>query len=96
MQSKEREILMVMRKVLTSIIRDITPAPGQPMPLSEHTTEDVRMCLKLITVRERELADEAGDTVEKPYFVDEPPETKVVPIDQIGMEISSSEKEGED
>lgn len=91
MQSKEREILMMMRKVLTSVIRDITPAPGQPMPLSEHTTEDVRMCLKLIAVRERELADAAGAVVENPYFVDEPPETKVIPIDKIGKAISSKE-----
>ena len=83
MQSKEREILMMMRRVLTSIIRDITPAPGQPMPLSEHTTEDVRMCLKLITVRERELADAAGAVVEKPYYVDQHSEPKVVPIADI-------------
>ena len=93
MESKEREILMVMRKVLTSVIRDITPAPGKPMPLSEQTTEDVRMCLKLIAVRERELADAAGAVVEKPYFVDQPPETKVVPITNISK---SSPKEIDD
>ena len=60
MDSKEREILMVMRKVLTSIIRDITPSPGQPSPLTEETSESVRDCLKLIALRERELADELG------------------------------------
>ncbi len=93
MQSKEREILMVMRKVLTSVIRDITPAPGQPAPLSEQTTEDVRMCLKLITVRERELADAAGAVAEKPYFVDEPPEAKVVPMNKIGKAMPSPGKD---
>ncbi len=53
MESKERDILMVMRKVLTAVIREITPAPGSPAPLSEQTTMDVRECLKLISVRER-------------------------------------------
>lgn len=89
MESKEREILMVMRKVLTSVIRDVTPAPGKPMPLSEQTAEGVRDCLKLIAVRERELADEAGAAVEKPYYVDEPPKTKVVPIAKVGKRKSS-------
>jgi len=94
MESKEREILQVMRKVLTSVIRDITPAPGQPMPLSEQTTKDVRECLKLISVRERELADASGAVVEKPYYVDEPPETKVVSVTNIGN-ISSGDKDKE-
>ncbi len=84
MESKERDILMVMRKVLTSVIREITPAPGSPAPLSEQTTMDVRECLKLISVRERELADTAGAVVEKPYYVDEPPDTKVVSVTDIG------------
>ena len=80
MESKEREILTVMRKVLTSIIRDITPAPGKPLPITEQTSEDIRQCLKLIALRERELADAEGAAVEKPYYVDQPPETRVVPI----------------
>jgi hypothetical protein len=34
---------------------------------------------------EKELADAAGRTAqERPYFVDEPPATKVVPISNIG------------
>jgi hypothetical protein len=93
MESKERDILVVMRRVLTSVIRDITPAPGQPMPLSEQTTQDVRECLKLIAVRERELADATGAVVEKPYYVDQPPETKVVPVASIGKDMSSSQKD---
>ncbi len=94
MESKEREILQVMRRVLTSVIKDITPAPGQPMPLSEQTTIDVRECLKLISVRERELADASGAVVEKPYYVDEPPETKVVSATNIGN-MSSGDKDKE-
>ncbi len=91
MESKEREILMVMRKVLTSVIRDVTPAPGKPTPLTEQTAEGVRDCLKLIAVRERELADAAGAVVEKPYYVDQPPATKAVPVPKIGKRPSASE-----
>ena len=59
--SKEREILVVMRKVLAQIIKDTTP-PSRAMkhPLSEQTIQDVRQCLGLISARERELADAAG------------------------------------
>lgn len=77
---KDREILMVMRKVLTSIIRETTPPPGQRHPLSENTITDVRMCLGLITARERELADIEGVPQERPYYSDEPPAEKVVPL----------------
>ncbi len=91
MQSKEGDSLMVMRRVLTSVIREIAPAPGSPAPLSEQTTMDVRECLKLIAVRERELADAAGAVVEKPYYVDEPPDTKVVSVTDIGNMSSKGE-----
>ncbi len=79
-ESKEREIMMVMRKVLSAIIKDITPEPGMRHPLSNQTIEDVRMCLGLITARERELADAAGVAMERPHFTDEPPVAKVVPM----------------
>ncbi|HEB97731.1 MAG TPA: segregation and condensation protein A [Sedimenticola thiotaurini] len=91
--SKEREVLMVMRKVLTSVIRDITPEPGMPYPLTKETVEDVRMCLGLITARERELADAAGAAVEKPYYVDEKPKAEVVPMASIGRPRSSDGEE---
>jgi hypothetical protein len=83
MQSKEREILLVMRKVLTSIIKDVTPVPGRPSPLREETTEGVRDCLKLIALRERELANADGDAVERPYYKDQGSAPKVVPISEI-------------
>jgi hypothetical protein len=91
--SKEREILMVMRKVLAAVIRDVTPEhKSLRHPLSEQTIQDIRQCLGLITAREKELADEAGRTVEeRPYFVDEPPKTKVVPITNIGKAKRSTE-----
>ncbi len=92
MSCKERDILMVMRKVLTSVIRDITPPPGSPSPLSEQTIEDVRDCLKLIALRERELADEAGAARERPYYKDEPQAVKVVPVSDIGRKLSEEEE----
>ncbi len=69
--SKEQEILMVMRKVLAAIIKDTTPPPGMKHPMSDRTIQDVRACLGLISVRERELADSQGRGVEKPYFTDQ-------------------------
>ncbi|HHI76996.1 MAG TPA: segregation and condensation protein A [Gammaproteobacteria bacterium] len=81
---KEREILVVMRKVLAQIIKDTTP-PSRAMrhPLSDQTIQDIRACLGLISARERELADAAGIPVEKPYYADEKPAAEVVPIDRI-------------
>ena len=84
MESKEREILTAVRKVLTSIIRDITPDPGKPMPITADTMKGMQDCLKLISVRERELADASGEAMEKPYYVDQQPTTKVVSINSIG------------
>lgn len=82
---KEREILMVMRKVLAQIIKDTTP-PSRAMkhPLADQTIQDVRHCLGLISSRERELADAAGIKPEKPYFTDEQRPADVVSISRIG------------
>ena len=93
MAAKERDILMVMRKVLTSVIRDVTPAPGRPSPLSARTSEDVRDCLKLIALRERELADTEGETVVKPYYMDQRSESKAIPIASIGKPSSGDKGE---
>ncbi|MEW8033749.1 MAG: segregation and condensation protein A [Candidatus Thiodiazotropha endolucinida] len=84
--AKEREIMMVMRKLLTTIVREVTPEhKSLKHPLSDQTIQDIRACLSLITAREKELADADGRTAqERPYYVDEPPATKVVPISNIG------------
>lgn len=92
-QSKEREILVVMRKVLGAIIKDITPAPGTRHPLSEKTIEDVRVCLGLIAARERELADQQGIAMERPYYADEKPKAEVVPMSGIGRSKPKPEDE---
>lgn len=93
--NKEREILMVMRKVLGSIIKDITPPPGTRYPLSDKTVEDVRMCLGLIVARERELAEDAGITQERPYYADQPQGAKVVAMSNIGRNKKSEEHSGD-
>ncbi len=82
--SQEREILMVMRKVLAAIIKDTTPPhKGIKHPLSEKTIEDVRMCLGLISARERELAEQAGAAPERPYYTDEAPAATVVALSNL-------------
>lgn len=83
--SKEREILVVMRKVLAEIIKDTTPASrAMKHPLSDDTIQNIRACLGLISSRERELADEAGVAQERPFFTDEKPAAEVVSINKIG------------
>ena len=58
--TREGRILQVMRKVLSQVIREITPPPGMRHPLSDQTIDDVRQCLALITARERELKGQSG------------------------------------
>ena len=90
---KEREILMVMRKVLAQIIKDTTPEfKTMKHPLSADTIEDIKQCFSLIAARERELADEAGLARERPYYTDEKPVAEVVPLHKVGR-ISKEEKE---
>ncbi|WP_457674845.1 segregation and condensation protein A [Thiolapillus sp.] len=82
---KERDILMVMRKVLASVIKDTTPEfKTMKHPLSANTIEDIRQCLRLIAAREMELADAAGEARSRPYFTDEKQTAEVIPISQIG------------
>lgn len=77
--TQEHKILITMRQVLSSIIRDITPEPGMRHPLSEKTMEDVRQCFALIAAREKELSEEAGvPSQHRPRFVDEAPKSNVV------------------
>ncbi len=82
---KEREILMVMRKVLAQVVKDTTPEfKTMKHPLAPSTIEDIKHCFALIAARERELADAAGLPREKPYYVDEKPAAQVVPLHKVG------------
>ncbi len=74
---KEQKIMLIMRRVLTSVVREFTPAPGQPYPLSNELVEDIRQCLRLIAAHERELLEARGvDNPDRPFFSDETPATQ--------------------
>ena len=80
--TKEKRILVAMRKTLGAIIKDITPSSSAfKSPLSEATVEDVRMCFGLIAAREKEIAEEAGVEInDRPHFTDDPVTNNVVSI----------------
>ena len=77
----EKRILEAMKITLVNVIKDTTVQPGMRHPLSKETAEDIRQCLALITARENELAEEAGDPKKlRPRFTDEPEENVVVSL----------------
>mgnify|MGYP001589572287 CR=1 FL=1 len=85
LESKEFQILKVLKLVLTDVVKDTATQPGLKHPLSERTIEGIRQCLKLISARERELIEEVGKRMDmRPYYVDEPKKNVVVPISKIG------------
>jgi hypothetical protein len=92
--AKEREILMVMRKVLAAIVKDTAPEhKALQHPLSEQTIQDIRACFGLITAREKELAELAGRiATERSYFIDEAPAATTVSISSIGRIEGQKEK----
>lgn len=80
--TKEKRILVAMRKTLGAIIKDVTPSSSAfKSPLSDATVEDVRMCFGLIAAREKEIAKEAGvEITDRPHFTDDPVANNVVSI----------------
>jgi len=85
LESKEFQILKVMKLVLTDVVKDTATPPGLKHPLSDRTIEGIRQCLKLVSARERELVEDAGKTMGmRPHYVDEPKKNVVVPITKIG------------
>ena len=77
--SKEHQILITLRKVLSGVVREITPEPGMRHPLSEQTMLDVRQAFTLIAAREKEISDAAGmPSLHRPHFVDEPKTSNVI------------------
>ncbi|MDP2030335.1 MAG: hypothetical protein Q8K12_11910 [Thiobacillus sp.] len=80
----EQRIMRMMRKTLTSIVRDTAPRDGNPSPLSEDTVLNIKDCLMVISNRETELARLTGRTLdERPHFTDETPNTHAVKISSI-------------
>ena len=76
----EHRILIQVRQVLASVVRDVTPAPGRPNPLSPGTIEGIRGCFALISARERELAGKENPDL--PVFGDERATTRIVDFDK--------------
>ena len=71
--SVEQRILQAVKMTLAGVIRDTATPAGMRHPLSDQTIADLRQCLSLISARERELAQAAGEEPkERPRFVDEP------------------------
>jgi hypothetical protein len=86
----EHRILIQVRQVLASVVRDVTPLPGMRSPLSESTVEDIRACFALIAARERELNEERGTKRNLPVYADAASTTQVV---ELKTEVSDNKKE---
>ena len=77
--TKEQRILRMMKRVLTDVAKDTFAKPGHRHPLSDNTIDGIRQCLALISAREGELMDAAGQSRDaRPRFIDEPQSTVVV------------------
>ncbi len=57
---KEQRILSQMHKTLSNIVKEVTPAAGNPNPLSNGTIEEIKYCFSVISGREKELAEKLG------------------------------------
>ena len=83
-QSKEEQILQMMKKVLTDIAKETFTRPGLKHPLSDSTIMGIRDCLSLITAREVELSEQNGRPMtQRPRFIDEPQTSVVVSLDSL-------------
>ena len=81
--SKDQQILIALRKTLSSVVRETTPPPGMQHPLTGQTIEDIKQCFVLIAAREKELAEEKGEiNTSRPRYADEPKTSHVVPFTQ--------------
>lgn len=79
--SPEQRILRVMRKVLASVVKDVTPQEGMDNPLTDRTIEDIRDIFGMISTREKELLEAFGQaTGDRPFYPGEKPSAKVIPI----------------
>jgi len=77
--SKEHQILTTLRKVLSDVVRETTPPPGRPHPLTPQTIDKVKLCFQLITSREKEIIEaEGGEMSKRPRYADEPETSHVV------------------
>jgi hypothetical protein len=73
----EHRILIQVRQVLASVVRDVTPPPGMRNPLSASTIEGIRDCFSLISARERELNSDKPNR-DLPVYADGAATTRIV------------------
>ena len=89
--SKEEQVLKMVKRVLTDVARDTHVKPGLKHPLTDNTIAGIRDCLSLITARERELLEEAGESANmRPRYPDQKPKSVVVSIDNLSRPKSDS------
>ncbi len=75
----ERKFMLLLRKTFASVVRETAPRDGISSPFTEQTIDDIRLCLSLISERERALAEKSGvENQMRPHFVDEPQTTAQV------------------
>jgi len=72
----EHRILIQVRQVLASVVRDVPPPPARQSPLSPKNIEDIRSCFALISARERELAGNTNPDL--PVFGGDRATTRIV------------------
>ncbi len=78
---KELDVLVTLRKVISSVVREITPEPGMKHPLSKTTLEDVRQSFILIASREKEISEAMGmPSQHRPMYKGDTPKTNVVKL----------------
>ena len=88
---KELDVLVTLRKVLSGVVREITPDPGMKHPLSEQTMEDVRQGFMLIAAREKEITEAMGKpSLHRPMYKGDTPKTNVVKLH--GLKSSNDEE----
>jgi len=76
---KELDVLVTLRKVLSGVVREITPDPGMRHPLSDGTLEDVRQGFLLISAREKEITELLGmPSLHRPMYKGDTPKSNVV------------------
>lgn len=86
----EQRILVMMRKILAQIVREVTPQPGMKSPLSPQTLQDIRDAFALISTREKELMEASGEPVlDRPRYADEPKASQTVKMPTAGRKPDS-------
>jgi len=91
-QVTEQEILSIMKRILTDIAKETFTRPGVRHPLSDETINNMRECLKMISIREVDLSGHASDVSNKrPRYVDEPQKSVVVSMQDLKQKPSNDD-----